>query len=816
MAFNKIADNNLTYPLTLNTLRVDNTLSVNGTLQFSGSKIVQDTGGLVVQNPANQNLMRLTTATSYTDQVNAYFLQLGNFNTDRAVIQSNAGNFLSKLLLNSASVLVDNISFGSAPVTNSAFQVNVNTASQVGSVIRAAASQTADLFQLQDISGSNLLTMRPNSAGNWVNDVLVANGPVQISPTNGSATGYGLFVRSGGTASIGTLIRAVTSQTGDLIQMQSVGGGILSGFDANGNMYANGSYYGFTISNANLASDTYWKIATLPISNAGTYDHIVVDVVMDDSWDSVSKTMLKTVLGNRNSFSYKAQQTGDNRVNAKLLAYAEADGSVSVYMYSKAGSFNSFSYNISANLQATIYRNPTASTTAPTGTLYFDSSSQTYAKSILTAQDRSTLLTPMPSAKGLIVKQQSLSATVTNAVGTGTTVTYTTSGWHQFNTGQVVTITGVNPTAYNLTSVTIASVSSNTFTVTNAATGTFVSGGTATVAPIGNFREYQNSSGTILGSVNAYGAVGINGAATPNAYLTVFPSAATIGVTIKGAAGQTSNLQEWQDSNNNVLARIANSGQFLAPSIVANNFQITSAGVFSTGTASAIANTQAYILSTTATNTGLVVRGAASQTANLTEWQNSSGTTQAYVDANYNIRSVGAIALGNLSLGSGLITGQTTSTTQVGIVIKGISSQTADLQQWQDSTGSVVSAIGVSGVASGTTTTAASGIGFMGMPQNSKSASYTFTAADAGKHIYVTTTGQTLTIPDNGTVALPIGTTFVVVNAAAVTTSIAITTDTLLLAGSGTTGTRTLAPYGMATILKITSTSWIVSGNGIS
>jgi hypothetical protein len=42
------------------------------------------------------------------------------------------------------------------------------------------------------------------------------------------------------------------------------------------------------------------------------------------------------------------------------------------------------------------------------------------------------------------------------------------------------------------------------------------------------------------------------------------------------------------------------------------------------------------------------------------------------------------------------------------------------------------------------------------------------------------------------------------------------TTDTLLLAGTGATGSRTLAAFGMATLLKITSTSWMISGNGLT
>lgn len=106
------------------------------------------------------------------------------------------------------------------------------------------------------------------------------------------------------------------------------------------------------------------------------------------------------------------------------------------------------------------------------------------------------------------------------------------------------------------------------------------------------------------------------------------------------------------------------------------------------------------------------------------------------------------------------------------------------------------------------------------IPQNSQSAAYTLVLADAGKHIYhpsADTTARTWTIPANGTVAFPIGTAVTFVNdtsAGAIT--IAITTDTLVLMGSGTTGSRTLAPNGMATAVKVTSTRWVISGVNLS
>lgn len=104
--------------------------------------------------------------------------------------------------------------------------------------------------------------------------------------------------------------------------------------------------------------------------------------------------------------------------------------------------------------------------------------------------------------------------------------------------------------------------------------------------------------------------------------------------------------------------------------------------------------------------------------------------------------------------------------------------------------------------------------------QNSKSGAYTLVLSDAGKHILhpsADTTARIFTIPANSSVAYPVGTaiTFVNQDSAGVVT-IAITTDTMRLAGAGTTGSRTLAANGVATALKITSTEWIISGTGLT
>lgn len=109
-------------------------------------------------------------------------------------------------------------------------------------------------------------------------------------------------------------------------------------------------------------------------------------------------------------------------------------------------------------------------------------------------------------------------------------------------------------------------------------------------------------------------------------------------------------------------------------------------------------------------------------------------------------------------------------------------------------------------------------VGYTGVPINSQSAAYTTVAGDAGKTILHPSTdnnARTFTIDSNANVAYPNGTAITFINMAN-TVTIAITSDTMYLAGTGTTGSRTLAAYGMATAVKLTSTTWIISGNGLT
>lgn len=109
---------------------------------------------------------------------------------------------------------------------------------------------------------------------------------------------------------------------------------------------------------------------------------------------------------------------------------------------------------------------------------------------------------------------------------------------------------------------------------------------------------------------------------------------------------------------------------------------------------------------------------------------------------------------------------------------------------------------------------------YSSIPQNSRSADYTLALSDGGGHVYhpsTDTTGRTWTIPANASVAFPIGSAVTFINdTSAGSITIAITSDTLVLAGTGSTGSRTLAANGVATAIKVTNTRWVISGTGLT
>ena len=164
---------------------------------------------------------------------------------------------------------------------------------------------------------------------------------------------------------------------------------------------------------------------------------------------------------------------------------------------------------------------------------------------------------------------------------------------------------------------------------------------------------------------------------------------------------------------------------------------------------------------------------------------------------------------------SNSVTADSFNTDQITVVGNRITTTVtnANLEIECNGTGGVV----INTLAEATTASTARSAGYLGIPASTVSTTATLTIADAGEHIYVTTTGQTITIPAAASVAYPIGTTLTfIAGPSATTTTIAITSDTLRLAGGTSTGTRTLAANGMATAVKVAATTWYINGTGLT
>jgi len=195
------------------------------------------------------------------------------------------------------------------------------------------------------------------------------------------------------------------------------------------------------------------------------------------------------------------------------------------------------------------------------------------------------------------------------------------------------------------------------------------------------------------------------------------------------------------------------------------------------------------------------------QIAKVTLQPNDTWTTDGTFDSSGNIKTVvGSVNLatqvtGTLPVANGG-TGVTTSTGSGSVVLSTSPTLTTP-----------VLGTPTSGTLSNCTVDGTNKVGYIGAPQSTNT---TVAASDAGKHIYITGgSTATLTVNTNATTAIDIGTTILVVNNNSGNLTISGTGVTFQLA-NGATGNRTVATKGMATLLKVATDTWYVSGAGVT
>jgi len=210
------------------------------------------------------------------------------------------------------------------------------------------------------------------------------------------------------------------------------------------------------------------------------------------------------------------------------------------------------------------------------------------------------------------------------------------------NSGTAVTISGsiTQSQVTNLVSDlanTAKTNANNTFANTNA----FNAGST-----FNNFLSINSADGNGAGSIFTTGeAGGLNkiliAGSRGNGGVIIGSSAAVLDTTVlavRGATTQNGNLTEWRTNAGTILSRISSSGQ-----LVSDQQTYIGSG------ATSIANTRFNVATGSASVIGAVIRGAASQTANLQEWQNSAGTILARMTSAGVLRASQVLTLNGLA-----------------------------------------------------------------------------------------------------------------------------------------------------------------------
>lgn len=371
----------------------------------------------------------------------------------------------------------------------------------------------------------------------------------------------------------------------------------------------------------------------------------------------------------------------------------------------------------------------------------------------------------------------------------------TTEGISSFNTTSHLPVWGFNGASTVTIPVTQAAVASNWIRSYTQTTGAFTASRPA-CADISDAGLACSNNASVTSVSQSFTGGLISVAGSP------ITTSGTLALTVAGTSGGVpyfSGAATWASSGAltaNVLIKGGGAGAAPAVSLATDN------GTTLTYTGTGGMSSPAF----TATGSGagflsLVNGSAPSLTANSISLFAPATITTAY-GISYPAAENGSAGLVHLAAASSHISALTVSAVV-----------SADLNITTTSCTSPAVVTAISATAVGTCT-------IIPITQNSQSAAYTTVLGDGGKQIYhpgADTTARTWTIDSNANVAYPIGTVLTFVNdTLGGVITIAITSDTLVLAGAGTTGSRTLAASGIATAIKMTATRWMINGTGLT
>lgn len=554
--------------------------------------------------------------------------------------------------------------------------INNTSATTIPLIVKGYDSQSANLFLVQDSTGSNLLRVQPPvGTRNASQDIYIRPGGTGgIAQVGNDSFAIGLVTGGGGSIFLGTpgggsSLQIVTSDTFNRYKIQGTGTGVAPIFttdgldtDVNMNIYPKGAGK----IGINNASPTGYVHA---ISSSSS----VVGLIVQGATGQTSTNIFEVQRagGGDPSFTVSHNYIDLNRnttAAASMTVYGPNAGAVPLYVRGRASQ--------TANLQewqnsdSVVVAQISATGTISTKPVGFSGNLNT---AIISVTDRASTWAPgnfaFRSDSGGIPR---FSFTAPNSATEALSIN-----------GNSVGVQTPSPTAH--------------FQVTSNGASNIVSIVKGAASQTANLQEWQDSAGTVLNTITSSGTLVIGGTTPVNS---------SFGITLVNktlASYYSANNSNYNTSFN--FTRGNTTGNWMGIGTVGDSTNgVASIAIGDTGgntifTVGQTGNTAITLKS--ATSIGLIIKAAASQTANLQEWKNVSDATNAYMRVDGFLYAGGGVNGVSINAGNyvsgGILTAQGYATTQTTAIIKAVSSQTADLQQWQNSAGTVTASVDPAG-----------------------------------------------------------------------------------------------------------------------
>ena len=510
------------------------------------------------------------------------------------------------------------------PSAGTALTVN-GVSSAVGLAIRPNATTPGNLTEWQDNAGTTIQSFVGSSGRMGVRTAgLIANASLSVGIYN--------------TTDVGVAVKAAASQSSDLQQWQSNGGTVLGGRNALAQVYS-GSTAPVTVTTggatSGASSGTTATMTTATAHGLAVGDLVTIAGVTPSGYNgtylvqTVPTTTTYTVttsgsnlgastVSGTTAVPAQASFTARSAGTVGLVARAAASPQVDMMQVQDSGGTSQFKIDISGNTVLNSSRSLYANT--------LSNISSGNNASVLLQSSGASIQTTVNSNVVLTVKNTGTPSTDLQQWVSGSTVL------SSINSAGALLAPYIRNSAANGAYLSLTSSYMRVRPGQPGTIGMLYSGETNQTADL---TQYTDISLSILGGRNAVGQVW-SGSTAP---VTVATGGATSGTSSGTTATLTTATAHGLTSGD--LVTIAGmtpsgyNGTYIATVTGSTTYTVTTSG--SNLGASTVSGTtsvpaQASFTSRSAGTVGLVARAAASAVADLTQWQNSSGTVLAKVD----------------------------------------------------------------------------------------------------------------------------------------------------------------------------------------